>query len=509
MSKQELVDAYLDGKVSRQKFLKLLVGAGFSVAAAGTYAEVLDSDQARAAAWTHRRAPTTPNPTISGPIPAPVAPGDPSHNYPYFATQFDIHRQGYTEKEFFFTGMANRYGVVDKQMTTATVLDSGHPFKTRMVVRRPTNPRRFNGTVLVEWYNVTVGFDVEADWFRVHEEIVRAGYAWVGISAQAVGVNFLKSWSPDRYGSLDVTEGGTVTGDTLGWDIYSQALQAIKHPRGITPLGNLNAKRVIALGESSSASKLTQYYNAIQPLAGLADAFILNGAPEPDSMLRTDLSTPAFKLSTETDIAALGGAQTRQADSNVLRSWEVAGTAHVDLDMLGDDLSPTAPGINPVQWRDTRTFQDWTTCDLPTLPRTHYKYVYQAVIEHVDKWIRWGIKPPHAPQLDVVSVGPGPRDAVLARDSFGIAQGGIRLAAVAVPTATNASPNSPGFFCSLFGQYLPFDAATLARLYPTHGSYVAKVARVTDQNVKAGFILGPDAWTTVEEAAHSSIGHGT
>ena len=106
-------------------------------------------------------------------------------------------------------------------------------------------------------------------------------------------------------------------------------------------------------------------------------------------------------------------------------------------------------------------------------------------------------------------MGPGPRDAVLARDSFGIAQGGIRLAAVAVPTATNASPNSPGFFCSLFGQYLPFDAVTLARLYPTHGSYVSKGARVTDQNVKAGFILGPDARTTVEEAAHSPIGHAT
>ena len=47
---------------------------------------------------------------------------------------------------------------------------------------------------------------------------------------------------------------------------------------------------MIADGESSSASKLTQYYNAIHPLAGLADAFILNGAPEPNLRVRTDLA---------------------------------------------------------------------------------------------------------------------------------------------------------------------------------------------------------------------------
>jgi hypothetical protein len=270
-------------------------------------------------------------------------------------------------------------------------------------------------------------------------------------------------------------------------------------------LGNLRVERIFADGESSSASKLTQYYNAIHPLAGVADAFVLNGAPEPNLVVRTDLTTPAFKILTETDVAVIGHAQNRQPDSDVLRSWEVAGTGHVDFDMLGEDLSPTSPGINPVQFRDTGTFQA-PACDFPTLPRTHYKYVYHAVLEHVDGWVEDGVQPPHAPRLEVVSVGPGPRGAVLARDSFGIAKGGIRLVAVAVPTATNASPNGPGFFCSIFGQYRPFDAATLASLYLTHGSYVSKVAQVTNQNVSDGFILRPDAQTTKDEAAHSTVG---
>jgi Alpha/beta hydrolase domain len=446
-----------------------------------------------------------PNPTVIGPVPASVPPGDPAHDYPYFSTQFDIYSQGYVEEEFFLEGTANRYSVVNRQLTTATLIDSGHPYKTRMVVRRPADSRKFNGTAVVEWYNVTVGFDVEANWFRYHEEIVRAGYAWIGVSAQRVGVNFLKTWSPSRYGTLDVTQGGTINNDALNWDIYSQALQAIRHPEGENPLGNLNVERVIADGESSSASKLTQYYNAIHPLAGLADAFILNGAPEPNLVVRTDLATPVFKLLTETDVAVIGHAQNRQDDSDVLRSWEVAGTSHADYDMIGVDVALTGPGVNPVQWRDTGTFQA-PSCDFPTLSRVPYKYVYHAVLEHVDRWIAYGVQPPHAPRLEVVSLSGGPRGAELARDSFGIAKGGIRLAAVDVPTATNGSPNGPGFFCSIFGQYRPFDAATLASLYPTHGSYVSKVAQVTDESVRDGFVLRPDAQTIKGEASHSTVG---
>lgn len=498
MSKAGITDTYLEGGIDRRRFVNRLIGVGVSLlAAAATYALVLDPARAGAAA--------VPNPAVTGPIPSTVAPGDPAHDYPFFSTQFDLASQGYTEEEFFFEGAATRYDVANGQLTTATPIDGDHPYKTRMVVRRPTDPKKFNGTVVVEWYNVTVGFDVEANWFRYHDQIVREGYAWIGVSAQRVGVDALRDWSPTRYDALDVTDGGTITDDSLGWDIYSQALQAIKHPQGVDPLGNLEAERVIADGESSSASRLTRYYNAIHPLVGLADAFVLNGAPEPNLVVREDLATPAFKLLTETDVAVIGHAQNRQDDSDVLRTWEVAGTGHVDLDMLGEDLSPTAPGINPVQWRDTGTFQS-PSCDFPTLPRTPYKYVYHAVLEHVDRWIEDGVEPPHATPLEVVSVGPGPRGAELARDRFGIAKGGIRLAAVEVPIATNASPNGPGFFCSIFGQYRPFDAATLASLYPTHGSYVSKVAQMSNQNVKDGFILRPDAQATKVEAAGSDVG---
>ena len=86
---------------------------------------------------------------------------------------------------------------------------------TRLLVRRPADSKQFNGTVLVEWLNVTNGFDADNTWFFSCEHILNEGYAWVGVSAQQVGVARLQNWSPTRYGSLDVTQGGTITGDVL------------------------------------------------------------------------------------------------------------------------------------------------------------------------------------------------------------------------------------------------------------------------------------------------------
>ncbi len=66
--------------------------------------------------------------------------------------------------------------------------DATAPYTTRFVVIRPSDPAKFNGTLLVEWFNVTAGQDALADWMVAHCESLRRGYAWVGVSAQKVGV---------------------------------------------------------------------------------------------------------------------------------------------------------------------------------------------------------------------------------------------------------------------------------------------------------------------------------
>ena len=155
-----------------------------------------------------RMATFVPNPVVIGPIPATAPPGDPSHDYPFFSTTVDLVSRGYIEEEFFFEGTAAGYDIpapltlVNTPMTTANVVASGLPFRTRMVVRRPVSQDGFNGTVLMEWQNVATGYDFDAGWLVSHEHILRRGYAWVGVSAQQAGVHQpatgLQAWSPTR-----------------------------------------------------------------------------------------------------------------------------------------------------------------------------------------------------------------------------------------------------------------------------------------------------------------------
>src|SRR5438046_2459469 len=76
-----------------------------------------------------------PNPTVTGPIPSPGIPGAAAHNYTFFSTNHDLATHGYVEEEFLIEGMASRYNT--PAQATGTIIDGGHPYKTRVVVRRP------------------------------------------------------------------------------------------------------------------------------------------------------------------------------------------------------------------------------------------------------------------------------------------------------------------------------------------------------------------------------------
>ena len=104
---------------------------------------------------------------------------------------FDIAGLGYVAEEFFISGPASSYSSVAELgpdgRWSVEASDSAE-FTTRMVVLTPVDPAQFNGTVLVEWLNVSGGIDAPAVWMMAHREMVRAGYAYVAVSAQRVGV---------------------------------------------------------------------------------------------------------------------------------------------------------------------------------------------------------------------------------------------------------------------------------------------------------------------------------
>ena len=438
-----------------------------------------------------------PNPTVTGPIPVNVPLGDPSHDYPQLATQLDLPSYGYVEEEFFLEGAATRYATPD--FADGTVISTGHPYKTRMIVRRPVSPKGFNGTVLVEWLNVTSGYNLDALWLTSYAHILREGYAYVGVSVQRVGIHQpgsgLISWSPVRYSDLDVTDGGTILDDSLCYDIWSQAAQAIWEPQGVDPLGGLSPDILIATGASQSQGRLVSYHNSIHPLTNIFDGYMLYLGV--GGLLRTDLDPKVIKLNTENDVVFLGEFFARQPDSDRLRTYEVAGASHVGR---------AEPNLRlELLIRDSLPIADTSNCELPPFSRVPTSHVANAAFDHLVRWVSAGTEPPTAPPIDASW---NPPWVVVARDAYGNALGGIQLSQHAVPTATNTGVNGPFWpsFCFLFGSHEPFDAEILDSLYPNHGKYVSQVVQVVNENLADGYIVNFDARETKRKAARSEIG---
>ena len=253
-------------------------------------------------------------PAVTGPIANTSPVGAPAHGYPFLATDVDLAKAGYVEEEYLISGQASRYTITGTN--TATVLSSGHPYSTRIVVRRPVSAAKFNGVVIAEWTNVTNNWDQEVDWFQTHEHLLQQGYAWVGVDAQRVGLHSatgLKLWSPSRYGALDLTVGNTINDDSLSYDVFSQAVKAVRSPAGLDPLGPLAAPEyVVATGHSQSATRLRTYYNSILPLSNILDAVVLHGG---GGAMRSDIPRPVFRINSEGDVAGGIGNAARQADS--------------------------------------------------------------------------------------------------------------------------------------------------------------------------------------------------
>ena len=227
---------------------------------------------------------TAATPTVTGPIAAATPAGDPSHQYPFFAALEDLKGRGYIEQEFFVSGTANRYDTPGG--ATGSIIDGDHRYKTRVVVRRPANQARFNGTVVIEWNNVTAGHDLDIDWYQAHDYFIRSGIAYVGVSAQRIGVEALKVWNKDRYGSLDVTADGTIINDALCYDIFADVARAVRKPV-VDWLGGLKPQIIIATGHSQSAARLATYINSVHPLAPVFDAVVVHGG---GGKIRTDLN---------------------------------------------------------------------------------------------------------------------------------------------------------------------------------------------------------------------------
>jgi hypothetical protein len=449
---------------------------------------------------------------VMGPIPGEAFLGGQPSRVP-------LSERGYTEEEYFVSGTATSYASdgpmpADGRMTAKPADVAA--YTTRILVRRPTDLKKFNGTVLVEWLNVSAGSDGSPDFSFLNRQIVRDGYAWVGVSAQKVGLDGnpampamakpVKAANPARYERL------VHPGDAYSFDIFSQAGSVIRGSKSTpAPLRLLRPKHVLALGESQSAFFLVTYVNAIDPIARVYDGFLVHarggfGAPltgmrldraDPDlykssTQFRSDLRVPVMDVQSETDVMILGSLAARQADTDHLRLWEVAGASHADTylvkasyqDSEGVDPAVLASALVP----SAQMFGQTLAAPMNSGPQQHY--VMNCALDHLNRWVRDGKAPPFAARLAVSN----PEAHAFALDESGIVRGGVRTPWVDAPTAVLSGLGQTGAgFAPLFGTTRAFDAAQLARLYPGgRAQYLERFAAATAATVKAGFILEAD-----------------
>ena len=440
--------------------------------------------------------PRTTTATVSGPVTG-------GRWWP-FGSPADAGQYGYIVEEFLLDGIAQSYEPVPGSAVGRDGRWTVQPgeraaYRTRMYVARPADPARFNGVVIAFWLNVTAGFDLGTP--TEHE--MREGYAWAGITTQAVAVDGQPSLAPGfpatpglpridpgRYGALHHP------GDAYSYDIFTQAARAVGPGRpasGTDPLGGLAPRLVLACGASQSAARLGAYLNMADDTERCFDGYLLLVhwglcVYPPDQPMMTTFAAlgdghyggssaindrgrvPVLVLNSESE--ALHNVSVRQPDSPTFRFWEIAGTAHTSespdltplLERDGLPVFPPAPDANTVNWR----------------------WVRNAALEHLVRWSDGGPPPPSFPLIDASL------DAGIHRDESGNATGGIRVPELEAPVAVHSGSRPGDPLAALIGQSTPYPHERLAAWYPDADAYLREWDAAVDRAREAGLLLYTD-----------------
>jgi Alpha/beta hydrolase domain len=460
-----------------------------------------------------------PIPRVTGPIPVTA------DSYPLMAASklqdvVDLAARGYVEEEFFVSGTANVYDwASDGGLTVKT---PNAPYTTRILVRRPSDPARFSGNVIVEMGNNARRYDWVFTWSLSYEHFMENGDAWVLLTYVPAAVDSLKQFNAGRYAPLSFANPvpavacapdrpASSSEEGLRWDMISQVGALLKSGAPSTPLAGFRVQRLYA---TSHGGELPTYISAVHPHAKLSsgqsvyDGFVVHryaglarinqcaAAPAANDsrQITKNSGVPVIRIVSQTDV--LGTFQRRRPDSDErgdsYRLYEVAGAAHADayfyrhIPSLKDQ---TAAGTQafPAQW----PFAEVCTPPIPLAETPVMRNVVNAAFANLDRWVRDGTPAPRAERVAVKNGGTP--QAAIVTDEFGNAVGGVRTPYLDVPTATYyATTPGPG----TCGNLAHVNTFTWERLESVYGGY-AKYATKFNQAVDA---LGRDRWLTASDA---------
>ena len=419
------------------------------------------------------------------PIPkVTTAPAITQSNPIWMASQLPLSRWGYIEEEFFIEGNANIY----KALTAPAEITSTVPYKTRILVRRPADTRRYSGNIVLEPIHPGRTVPALATTFRW---IYGNGDVWVGVEPPG-NIPFLKQYNPTRYASLTPVPNLTVH-DSLAQ--VSALLQSSS-----SPIQGLQVRDVFMQGISATCGVVSQFINMLHRETTLANGKpIVSGyMPGECTAALPDINVPVIRITTQYDFNASNRKPDSDDPKGRFRLYELTGSAHFSTNnpMFGVPVSVwRAMGVTGTTG-DTITCKEFTAPTYAKLNDFPVWVFFGGAMKNLQEWVQKGEAPPRAQPIMTDANG----KPVL--DELGNAKGGLRTPIVDSPTA---SWHAIGTDCNLWGYKVPFTAEVLKKLYPTHDAYVRQVKQQADQMVKGGWITEADARYLTTAAEKSSI----
>ena len=306
----------------------------------------------------------------------------------------DLAHFRYVTREYFVSGTAN-----------------GQPYKTRIVIRKPSDNSRFSGLILAESMHPSGN-----PWMFhfTHRYSMTEGH--IGLEILTTTTQGLAESNPDRYKDLAV-------GNGQANEIIAQVGALLKSSRPDNPLAGLTIRKMVLAGSSASAAVVVNYLPAhmVQRLADMKpiyDGFM----PTSNGTNLRKIDVPMIQVPTMREVFQ-GVGPTRvdgDAPGDQFRMYEFAGMAHIDS-------------------RDAAAYYP-DPCKLP-ISRFPLAAYMSVALNHLWQWLDKGTVPPHADRF-YVDYNMDKDGSLLALDEWGNVKGGIRNPYVDVPAAKFGVPNS-------------------------------------------------------------------
>jgi hypothetical protein len=417
-----------------------------------------------------RGAPPPPDPNLPDkPVAVPVAgisaemsgPGSMFDATPSLPSGRGLAHYGYEAREYFVSGTA-----------------AGKPYKTRIVVRRPSDNARFSGLVLAEAMHPSGAahmFEFTSDY------TMTSGHAAVEIVT--AGFDQLVAHNKARYGDLAVEQAQVS-------ELLAQVGALVKSNQKGNPLAGLPIRKMVLGGTSATAAVLIRYLPAHMVYRTPDMKLIYDGfLPTSTGATVRQVDVPVIQVPTMTEVAS-GTVTARQdgdAPGDQFRLYEFAGMAHVDS-------------------RDSVRFHP-DPCEHP-ISRFPLQAYMSVALHHLFEWVDEGTVPPRAERilLDRTVTNDG---SLMALDERGNVRGGVRTPYVDVPTtklgvrneaADPPIPNPAAWIaargpaaaaqmCGLAGYQMPMPPEQLKKMYGNGASYRDRVKQQLDELEKAGWSL--------------------